>query len=101
MITVKARDGRNDVYLKPIDGWTNFEDAARELAADIHNASKIHGGRVVLHEPTVEDPDFRVEWEAGPPQWANAFVVSPEASAPGFTSLAEPDGLTIRLQDSD
>lgn len=97
MITVRTSDGKNEVYLIPVDAMTTAEDAARTLWDSVHKATKIHGGKAVLRTPDDGEFGFSVGWEMGPKQWAEAYVVDPEANAPEFTTEAD-DG-SVRFTD--
>jgi hypothetical protein len=76
---------------------TTAEDAARTLYASIHNASKVHGGKALLRTPEDGEFGFLVCWDSGPEQWAESYVVDPEANAPEFTTDAD-EGM-VRFTD--
>lgn len=86
------------IYLTRVDQHTTAHDAARELWASVFEASKKHGGEVVLKEPKDGEWGFTVLWEGGPKQWADAYVVSEGASTFGFVSEAQ-DGNMVRFTD--
>jgi hypothetical protein len=100
MPTIRNHDDTQDVYLATVDQHGNAEDAARELWASVHNATKFYGGRALIREPELGDIGYTVMWESGPPQWAHAYVVSEGADAPGFVAEAA-DAFTVRFTDLD
>ena len=97
MPIVCNNDGQ-DIYLARVDQYSTAEDAARELWSSVHNAAKIFGGRALLRTPDDGEFGFSVRWEAGPHQWAQAYVVSEGADAPSFTTEAD-DAVTVRFTD--
>lgn len=98
MPTVSNHDGTQDIYLPPVDQFTNAHDAAHELWAGVHRAAKEHGGRALIRTPDEGEFGYVVFWESGPPQWAQAYVVSEGATTPGITSEAS-DALSVRFTD--
>lgn len=98
MPTVSNNDGTKDIFLPRVDHFTGAHDAAHELWAGVHKASKEHGGRALLKTPDEGEWGYVVFWENGPVQWPHAYAVQEGASAPGFT--CEPaDALSVRFTD--
>lgn len=100
MINVSNADGTQDVHLTTVDQFTNSHDAAHALWASVHEQTKVHGGKALLRTPNDGEWGYLVRWEHGPVQWADAYVVSEGADAPGFTSSAE-GGVEVRFVDLD
>lgn len=98
MPTVRNSDDTQDIYLPTVDQFTNAHDAAYELWAGVHKATKQHGGRALIRTPEDGEFGFVVLWDGGPPQWSHAYVVSEGATTPGFTSDAA-DALSVRFTD--
>lgn len=98
MPTISNSKGTLDIYLPPVDIHTTAHDAAHELWAGVHKASKEHGGRALLRTPEEGEFGYVVFWESGPIQWAQNYVVQEGATGPGFTSDAA-DALSIRFTD--
>ena len=98
MPTVSNNAGTLDIYLPPVDQFTTAHDAAHELWAGVHKASKEHGGRALIRTPDEGEFGYVVFWESGPIQWSQAYVVAEGATAPGFTSEAA-DALSVRFTD--
>ena len=100
MPMVRANDGHNEIYLTPVDQFTNAHDAAHELWQSAFEAAKMVGGAPLLRTPENGEWGFLVIWEKGPDQWADAYVVDDGADAPGFTATAE-EGNKVRFVDLD
>ena len=97
MPTVRNND-EQDVHLDTVDQHATAHDAAHGLWASVHNAAKIFGGRALLKTPDEGEFGYSVRWEAGPHQWAQAYVVSEGSTAPQFTTDAD-DAITVRFTD--
>lgn len=97
---VRANDGETEVYLTGVDHVTTAHDAARALWESIHKQAKYLGGSASLRTPQDGEWGFLVRWDGGPVQWADAYVVSEGASAPGFTATSE-NGVEVRFVDLD
>lgn len=100
MIPVRNHDGSEEIFLSSVDQFTTAHDAAMELWASVHEAAKKHGGKALLRTPDDGEWGYLVRWEHGPNQWADAYVVSQESDAPGFTASAE-NGIEVRFVDLD
>lgn len=100
MPTIRVSDGTGaeDIFLPSVDQFTTAYDAAHELWAGVHKASKEHGGRALLRNPDEGEFGHVILWENGPEQWSQAYAVSQGASAPGFTCEAA-DALSVRFTD--
>jgi len=100
VIEVRSHDGETPIYLIPVSHMTTAHDAAYALWQNVFTACKIYGGIPFIKTPEDGENGFLVSWEGGPPQWADAYAVDPEASARGFTVESE-DGNKVRFTDLD
>jgi hypothetical protein len=98
-IEVRDDTGNNTIYLDAVNQYTNAKDAAHDLWASINNASKIFGGQALIRTPEHGERGYRVRWNEGPKQWADAYVVSDGADGRGFVAEAQSDGMEIRFVD--
>lgn len=101
MIGVMLNDGTTEVFLTRVDHVTNAESAAQRLWESLYEVCKAHGGAARLQTPDERtDGSYAVQWYFGPDQWADAYVVSDGADAPGFAARAE-NGDTVVFKDLD
>lgn len=99
MIEVGTEQNKS-VILTAVSHMTTAHHAASALWSSVHEAAKIHGGRALLRQPEDGEFGFLIFWEGGPEGWADEYAADPEASAPGFTVVAE-DSVKIRFTELD
>lgn len=102
MIIVRNATNTLDIPLTRVDHVTSAEDAAQKLWESVFDAAKIHGGSARLYTPEERGTGggWAVNWNYGPDQWADAYVVSEGADTIGFVAEAE-GGDTVVFRDTD
>ena len=102
MIIVRNQDNTRDILLTRVDHVTTAEAAARKLWESVHAASKVHGGAAYLYAPEERGTGggWAVNWDRGPTQWADAYVVCEGADAMEFVAEAEGED-TVVFRDLD
>jgi len=101
MPDVRDATGTQEIFLSDVDMFTKAEDAGKHLWYSVHEASKKFGGKVLFRTPEDGEWGYLVRWENGPKDWAQTYVVSDGADAPGFTASSDGDGLEVRFVDLD
>lgn len=101
MITIMDEDGVNEIALVRVDHFSTSQEAAQHLWESVNVAAQHNGGYAVLLSPeSLGAPHHAVRWEGGPPQWAQAYVVSDGADAREFVAFAL-DEITVAFSELD